>query len=553
MKKYILLIGQLIAFSFCLNFLAACSDDNDNIYERDQPVLISSNPAIDDVTHPSNVKYNIVFNKEIVVNDYKKININGVTIKSAVASGSTLKIVGNPLEENKKYKLTIGKEAIAGATGTSNQEDIVIPFTTKTGEELTLVSTAPEESQIIAPSRTTINFFFSQNIVVVDTFAIKVNGVSIKDLSVAGPRLTISGDYLNKHTTNKVIIPAGAISTIYKKLSNESFTLTFTTSDNPVPTGLVTQNASPEAKNVYAFLRDNYGKKIVSGTMANVNFNINEAEWVYKHTGKYPALNCFDLIHINDSWVNYNNIQIVENWWNNKGLVAYMWHWMVKDNSGTGVTYKPGKGSDETTFDVSKINDPSSNEYYQVRNDLNVAAKHLLLTKQKNIPVIWRPLHEAAGAWFWWGASDAEALKALWKLMFETFEAKGLNNLIWVWTAEANDDSWYPGDEYVDIIGRDLYKKSNAEVLAEYAALVKRYPNKIIALSECGSISTLSEQTENGVYWSWFMTWYDYYRTKDTASNVFNQPGHEHASTNFWKDAFENEDVISRDMMPDLK
>ena len=39
--------------------------------------------------------------------------------------------------------------------------------------------------------------------------------------------------------------------------------------------------------------------------------------------------------------------------------------------------------------------------------------------------------------------------------MFETFKSKGINNLIWVWTTETNDDTWYPGDEYVDIIGQN--------------------------------------------------------------------------------------------------
>jgi hypothetical protein len=59
------------------------------------------------------------------------------------------------------------------------------------------------------------------------------------------------------------------------------------------------------------------------------------------------------------------------------------------------------------------------------------------------------------------------SLKDLWRLMFETFEAKGLNNLIWVWTAEPNDNAWYPGDEYVDIVGRDVYGKPAAAALTE--------------------------------------------------------------------------------------
>ena len=83
-------------------------------------------------------------------------------------------------------------------------------------------------------------------------------------------------------------------------------------------------------------------------------------------------------------------------------------------------------------------------------------AGYLKLLHDANIPVIWRPLHEAAGGWFWWG-KNADSFKKLWIQMFDYFKAQGLNNLIWVWTSETGDADWYPGDAYVDIIGRDLY------------------------------------------------------------------------------------------------
>lgn len=40
--------------------------------------------------------------------------------------------------------------------------------------------------------------------------------------------------------------------------------------------------------------------------------------------------------------------------------------------------------------------------------------------------------------------------------MYDKFTNEyGLNNLIWVWNAQNPD--WYPGDEYVDIMGYDCY------------------------------------------------------------------------------------------------
>ncbi|GHT11543.1 hypothetical protein AGMMS4956_04730 [Bacteroidia bacterium] len=312
--------------------------------------------------------------------------------------------------------------------------------------------------------------------------------------------------------------------------------------------------------NVYSFLQKIAGNKTLSGTMANVNWNINEAEWVHHHTGKYPALNGFDYIHIYASWAisTYNNTGVIEDWWNNKGLVTICWHWNVPVAQGSSdyafYTKKGDHSSDGTTFDISKAVQDGTYENGIVKADLNKVATHLLALQQKNIPVLWRPLHEAAGGWFWWGAKGAEPLKALWRLMFETFEAKGLNNLIWVWTAEPGDNAWYPGDEYVDIVGRDIYNKTaTSAMLSEYNTLRNRFPNKLTILSECGNVAKIADQWNAGAKWLWFMPWYHYDRTKATSGSDFNSTGHQHANVAWWSDAFSSDAVLSRDEMPNLK
>ncbi|GHT83422.1 hypothetical protein FACS189467_8890 [Bacteroidia bacterium] len=322
---------------------------------------------------------------------------------------------------------------------------------------------------------------------------------------------------------------------------------------------LVVANLSVEAVKVYNYLAEIAGNKIISGTMANVNWNINEAEWVHRHTGKYPALNSFDYIHIYANWAAsiYNNTGVIENWWNSKGLVTICWHWNVplsQGNSNYAFYTKKGNASEYTEFDISKAVQDGTYENGIVKADLNKVAENLLKLQQKNIPVLWRPLHEAAGGWFWWGAKGAEPLKTLWKMMFETFEAKGLNNLIWVWTAEPNDADWYPGDEYVDIVGRDIYNKSAAAaMLSEYNTLKTRFPNKLITLSECGNVAKIADEWNAGAKWLWFMPWYDYDRTKSTTGDDFAKTAHQHANIEFWNNAFALPNVVSRDEMPDLK
>jgi len=205
------------------------------------------------------------------------------------------------------------------------------------------------------------------------------------------------------------------------------------------------------------------------------------------------------------------------------------------------VTFRP----EETSFQTSNATIPGTWENAVVNADLEKMANYLLLLKQKNIPVIWRPLHEAAGniyaypssgAWFWWGNSGAEAYKKLWKYMFNVFHQKGLNNLIWVFTTQTDnatntsDLPFYPGDEYVDIVGRDSYDNQNpASLFAEFSVMEQNFPQKMLALSECGNVAPISAQLNVGAKWLWYMLWYD------------------HRDVNFWNDAWADERVLSRD------
>lgn len=315
---------------------------------------------------------------------------------------------------------------------------------------------------------------------------------------------------------------------------------------------------SPEAENLLQYLKEIEGEKTLSGTTANVNWNINEAKWVNKHTGKWPALNFFDFIHLPFSpsnWIDYSNITEVYNWHKNGGIVGCMWHWNMPTNDGQDWTCTPGTGNKETGFDVRKIFEPESAEYKQMMNDIDKVASTLKKLNQRKIPVLWRPLHEAGGMWFWWGL-DADACNELWRVMYKRFHEAGLNNLIWVWTSAAawnrpysEGYKWYPGDEYVDIVGIDIYNNSSAGNIfsACYKMLRKNSPDKLIALTECGSLAPISQQWKAGARWLYFAPWYDYERTNNTSSEAFKSTEHQHCNVEWWNDAFSNDYVLTRD------
>lgn len=130
----------------------------------------------------------------------------------------------------------------------------------------------------------------------------------------------------------------------------------------------------------------------------------------------------------------------------------------------------------------------------------------------------------------------------------------GLNNLIWVWTSQMTDHNWYPGDEYVDMVGRDIYNASvSLNIKNEFETLQQRYPGKPVALSECGNVVEISKQWSAGARWLWFMPWYDYNRTLNPDSEAFQEETHEHAPISWWNDALSKSYVITRDELPVLK
>lgn len=332
---------------------------------------------------------------------------------------------------------------------------------------------------------------------------------------------------------------------------------------------LVNANATPEAKKVYSILYNLYGRKIISGTVANIDWNYRDAENVKKWTGKYPAINVFDFINIHASkdvnpkgWLDYSDMTPVNEWWDAGGLVGCMWHWQVKANNGTNLTCSPGSKPGETSFDPAAFENPSSADYKQMIHDIDQVAGYLKTMQRRGIAVIWRPLHEAAGntyefegggAWFWWGAKGADVYKKLWRFLYDRLvNHHGLNNLIWVWNSQMGDMEWYPGDDVVDIIGRDSYSALQYPLMKEFNQLQNEHPTKIITLAECGNgdevkMSLLSKIWQQGSRWSWFMTWYD----GDYNSGNANE--HRFANAAWWKDAFGTGIVVDRDEMKELR
>lgn len=327
---------------------------------------------------------------------------------------------------------------------------------------------------------------------------------------------------------------------------------------------------SQEAQNLLTYLEENVGKKILTGTHACVNYNTNEADWVFKHTGKYPAINTIDYIHdiysSSGGWINYASPAVWRGWVSKGGIMSAMWHWGMPTNDGTSHTCTPGSEDGQTSFHPSAIFSPTSEGYKAMVDRIDQVAKWLKPLKNAKIPVLWRPLHEAQGnwteanpgtswhkAWFWWGIDGPEAFKELWRVMYDRMvNYHGLTNLIWIYNS-GDSKKWYPGDEYVDVVAFDFYNKSLSEMRWWYNFFHENFPDKLYAISEFGSIPKVSEFWNDGQYWSFLIPWYDYDRTNKPSDDAFNSTDHNNANIDYWNDALGLDCVITRDELPSFR
>ena len=320
---------------------------------------------------------------------------------------------------------------------------------------------------------------------------------------------------------------------------------------------LINPNATDEAKRLMSFLTDMYGEKILSGQYCDDGAFGKEMQVIQNVTGKQPAIIGMDLM-------DYNGVNQAHNaslnlpkkaqaYWDRGGIVTLCWHWNTAEtyarNEWWGTFY-----TDSTTFNLKKaMNGQDPAGYDMLLKDIENIAQPLLEIQAAGIPILFRPLHEASGGWFWWGASGPEVYKELWKLLYDKLTNEyGLNNLIWVWNGQAAD--WYPGDEYVDIVGEDIYpgEKVYTSQLTKYLE-VAGYAGetKMVYLTENGCIPDPDLLVRDGAMWGMWGTWSGEFVRKTTGIKA--QISEQYTEEYMMKKAYDHEAVITLDEMPDLK
>lgn len=325
-----------------------------------------------------------------------------------------------------------------------------------------------------------------------------------------------------------------------------------------VESPLINPNASERTVKLMEYLQDIYGSYILSGQFADLGSASPEIIAIKKVTGgKMPAILGLDLMNYSPSFAANGAVgssveQAIE-YDALGGIVTFCWHWGAPEKyKKEGSAWYRTFYTEHTDIDLTAIMNGEDQEGYELLlQDIDAIAAQLARLQEADVPILFRPLHEAAGGWFWWGAFGPESYIQLWRLLYDRLtNYHGLNNLIWVWNGQAAD--WYPGDEYVDIIGEDLYPGNHVYTSQSgkfCEAVEYTDPAKIVAMTENGCLFDPDLAFRDQAPWAWFCTWSGEF----VVQNGFHVLSEEYTEEYMVNKVYNHERVITLDELPDLK
>lgn len=281
----------------------------------------------------------------------------------------------------------------------------------------------------------------------------------------------------------------------------------------PAPFAVSDASATEQTRN----LRDNLRRSAESGatlfghqcsTLYGIGWSGDAGRSDVKSVcGDYPAVIGWDIGEIesgretNIDGDRFDDIRtrIIESYARG-GVTTVGWH---ATNPVTGGT------AWDATSAVSRII-PGGDLHDTFRGWLDLVADFMLSLRADGgeyVPVLFRPYHEHTGNGFWWGKGNCTAADyvALWRFTVEYLrDERGVHNLLYVYSPDivGSQDSYlefWPGDDYVDILGLDAYDRSSWSVATDGLRLMRLLRhiaylrNKPFAFTETGVENNTSQ------------------------------------------------------------
>lgn len=249
-----------------------------------------------------------------------------------------------------------------------------------------------------------------------------------------------------------------------------AFLTSYAQADRPIDT-----KATPKTIKLYQNLKKLLHKGIMFGHQDDLAYGYG---WKYEEgrsdvkdvTGDYPAVYGWELGHLEiDRPVNLDSVpfdkmkQFIRQGYERGGVITISWH---LNNPLTG------KSAWDAQPGTVKAILPGGEKHELYKSWLNKLAAFMLNLKSSQdefIPVIFRPFHELNGSWFWWGKKlcTPDEFKQLWQFTVRYLrDEKNVHHLLYAFNTDrfySTEEYYerYPGDEWVDVVGFDIYQRGN--------------------------------------------------------------------------------------------
>lgn len=287
----------------------------------------------------------------------------------------------------------------------------------------------------------------------------------------------------------------------------------------------VNPNATKEAVELYKQLASQITKGIMFGHQDDIvyghSWKTDGVSDVKQTSNDFPAIFGWELgdlelgnIYSLDS-VAFSEIEEGMKWvYKEGGINTVSWH---VNNPLTG-----GNSWDTSSKKVVASVLPNGEKHESFIKMLDKVADFFMTLKDEDgnfIPFIFRPYHEHTGSWFWWGQDlcSSDDYISLWRFTVDYFNEKGLNNILYAYSAAGNFSSAaeflerYPGDDIIDIIGFDIYQMglegkenyiTSTRNLLNILTPTAKEKNKILILAETGFESIPDAKWWTETLWS---------------------------------------------------
>lgn len=267
------------------------------------------------------------------------------------------------------------------------------------------------------------------------------------------------------------------------------------------------------------------GEHCLSGQFIRWNYNasLEEIRNTYEVSGEWVGIlgadyygNFQDSIPSPGCQYSLAN-SVIDSYYDENGVVNLSVHF-INPKSG-GSAWDPEIDLDSLLTDDSRVQK-------NFLRELDSVAAGLVKLEATGVMIMFRPFHEMNGGWFWWG--EQERFTELWEFTYRYLVSeKGLDNLLWCWSPDAgpgNIHTYYPGDEYVDMVGLDAYSPDLPTKALDAYHEILRY-DKPFGFSEYGCVQgsdTLrARDFDYGIFLDWlkkdfpeavyFLVWRDHW------------------------------------------